>query len=311
MRKYKSNTVKKLIESSSPREHDPEAIILEKVQDLHEMYFMLHEEKDYFPIDMEKLASVAGVKVKKSLMPYGTSGQLIPKDNNMIALINAIDHPNRQNFTIGHEIGHTFFPEFKKRKFRAEFVNNVWGDNISINDEEEYLCDFAASELLLPTKYFLEKLKQFTFSIDSLPKLSDYFGASYEAIAIKMAKVADFPCAILVCEKSYKESERMELEKRKTQLTLFEPPPILEKLRVKFLTRSPFWKSKYIPKEASVPEDSSIYEAAAKLDVVKTEKEGLIIGRFNGVFDLETYPVGSMIDENGLSKKTFTLMQTT
>lgn len=293
---------------SSPGHIDPESIILKKVEELHNNYFMLKED-DFFPIDMEMIASVAGVKVKRASMPNGTSGQLIPKQDKMIALINEFDHPNRQNFTIGHEIGHTFFPGFNKRKFRAEFVNNVWGDNISIDKEEEYLCDFAASELLLPTNYFLEKLNEFSFSVDSLPKLSDYFGASLEAVAIKMTKVSSFPCAILVCEKGYTQSEKLEIERRKVQLSLFNPPLILEKLRVKFLARSALWKSKYLPKEASIPEESSIYEAAKKAEIVKQRKEALKVGQFQGIFNLETFPLTSMTDETGMSKKTFTLMK--
>lgn len=279
---------------------------MEKVKDLHDMYFMLQDEEVY-PINMEILASIAGVKVKKSIMPEGISGQLVPSEAGMIALINNLDPENRQNFTTGHEVGHTFFPGFKKRKFRAEKQKLFWNEKIEIDDEEEYLCDFAASELLIPTSKFLSKVNEWGFSVTSIPKLSAYFGASYEAISIKMVNVADFPCAILISEKGLKPSEQKILDAKQTQLSLFEPIKFEEKLRVKYLARSSLWAGGYIPRNASIPENSSIYIAAKKCDICVSKKERLIIKKFNGVFDLETFPL-DFVDEHGYSTKTFTLI---
>jgi Zn-dependent peptidase ImmA (M78 family) len=291
----------------NPNFQNPEEVIKHKVQELHESYFFLHDE-DSFPINMDMLASIAGVKVKKTIMPDGISGQLIPASEGMIAQINILDPNYRQNFTIGHEVGHTFFPGFTKKKFRAEREKLFWSDRINIEDEEEYLCDFAASELLIPTSHFLEQLEELGFAVSSIPKLSSYFGASYEAIAIKMASVANFPCAILISEKGLKPSEQKQMEKEKTQLSFFEPIQFKEKLRVKYAARSSFWGNEFIPSKASIPEDSSIYIAAKTCEMIKSDAEKLEIKKFKGVFDLETYPL-DFYDEEGHSTKTFTLIK--
>lgn len=292
--------------SSNQNYRDPKSILLKKVKDLHDQYFMLDGD---FPINMEMLASIAGVSVQKTIMSEGASGQLIPKNNKLIALINELDPPTRQNFTIGHEIAHTFFPNYKKRKFRAESVNKIWGDNISIDNEEEYLCDFAASELLIPTEKFKEKLNELSLSVESIPELSRFFGASYEAVAIKMTNVADFPCAILVSEKGFKQSEKEELENRKIQPSLFELSPIEEKLRVKFLSRSSLWHSKYLPKDVSIPGESSIYEAAKKAELTRSSNEHLDFKKFQGTYKIETLPLTSTLGKDGSSRKTFSLLR--
>jgi Zn-dependent peptidase ImmA (M78 family) len=305
LRRYRSPIVQKLI-SENPNFDRPEEVIGQKVKDLHELYFYL-QDVETFPINMEILASIAGVKVTKMLMSDGISGQLVPTKEGMIAQINILDPENRQNFTIGHEVGHTFFPGFTKKKFRAEREKIFWGERINIEDEEECLCDYAASELLIPTSYFIDQINQLGFSVSNIPKLSTYFGASYEAVAIKMVNIADFPCAILISEKGLKPSEQKQMENERLQLSFFETPKFEEKLRVKYAARSSSWQFGYIPSSASIPENSSIYKAAKMCEIITTKEENLEIKKFSGVFDLETFPL-DYFDENGNSTKTFTLI---
>jgi hypothetical protein len=143
-----------------------------------------------------------------------------------------------------------------------------------------------------------------------LPKLADYFGSSLEATAMKMARVADFPCAILICEKSFKPTELKTLKKAQKQLSLFpelasKPPE--KKLRVKYAACSKYWDLGFIPPHASISEDSSIITSAATGEIV-ARREAIEIKHFKGTFQLETYPI-EYTDEDGISQKTFTLIQ--
>jgi Zn-dependent peptidase ImmA (M78 family) len=58
------------------------------------------------PVPVEKIARALGAQVRFSPLDEELSGMIYIKDAVPIIGINALHHPNRQRFTIAHEIGH-------------------------------------------------------------------------------------------------------------------------------------------------------------------------------------------------------------
>jgi Zn-dependent peptidase ImmA (M78 family) len=59
-----------------------------------------------FPVPVEKIAKSIGVQVRFSPLDEELSGMIFIKDGVPIVGVNSIHHPNRQRFTIAHELGH-------------------------------------------------------------------------------------------------------------------------------------------------------------------------------------------------------------
>ena len=58
------------------------------------------------PIPVEKIARDLGAQVRFSPLDEELSGMIFIKNNVPIIGVNSLHHPNRQRFTIAHEIGH-------------------------------------------------------------------------------------------------------------------------------------------------------------------------------------------------------------
>src|SRR5260370_41482123 len=58
------------------------------------------------PIPVEKIAKAIGAQVVFSPLDDELSGMVFVKENVPIIGVNSLHHPNRQRFTIAHEIGH-------------------------------------------------------------------------------------------------------------------------------------------------------------------------------------------------------------
>lgn len=58
------------------------------------------------PVPVERIAKAVGAEVRYSPLDDELSGMIYIKDGRPIIGVNALHHPNRQRFTLGHEIGH-------------------------------------------------------------------------------------------------------------------------------------------------------------------------------------------------------------
>lgn len=58
------------------------------------------------PVPVEKIAKLLGAVVRFSPLDEELSGMIYIKDGVPVIGVNSLHHPNRQRFTIAHEIGH-------------------------------------------------------------------------------------------------------------------------------------------------------------------------------------------------------------
>jgi Zn-dependent peptidase ImmA (M78 family) len=223
------------------------------------------------PVNLRMLASFAGISSIKEVS-MKEAGMLCPADSGLVMLLRDTDGEGRKNFTCGHEITHTFFPNYREKPQKR--VDDEVGKYDSY-DKTEYLCDFGASYLLMPDFLFLPEFEKVGFSADSLGYLSNTFESSLEATAIRMVSQDTKKYAVVVWEEKYKPTEKG-LEAQ-TSFPGFEFARPQKKLRVKF--GYGFDKKDYIPKNKSLDESGSLVADSYSNDVQNTGMSQLTFNR--------------------------------
>ncbi|HEY7830656.1 MAG TPA: ImmA/IrrE family metallo-endopeptidase [Solirubrobacteraceae bacterium] len=150
------------------------------------------------PVPVELLASMRGIaRVEQRLQPW--SGVLAPTRDGFVVGVRALDGIERQRFTILHEVGHTLLPGFADtRQYRCSGPKT----------REEQLCDIAASELLLPRRFFVRDLLHAAPGLAGIETLAGSYEASIEATALRAVDLQRDAAMLLVFRVAHKPSER-------------------------------------------------------------------------------------------------------
>ncbi len=217
------------------------------------------------PFDPRVLASTMGIHAEGSRkLTLSDDAELHPTSNGKLVIRYNPDRPKaRQNFSIAHEISHTFFPNYQDQinaRYRFETYDP--------HNELELLCDVGASEIILPSPEFDSDVSQKGISLSSLKSLSTRYEASPEATAIRMIGTSICPCALLVLDFEHKPVELSQIEAAKYQLSLFdEGPPRTPstKLRVQYCVSSKRF-STFIPKHKSIDESCALYDVSVNTE---------------------------------------------
>ena len=253
---YSDYSVVRLVRLHSEVSRDPEEII---------RYLIRNEQTDARndgwsgpPFDPKDFASTIGIPCEKSdQLFHSEDAELHPIEGGRSIIKYNPDKPKiRQNFSIAHEIAHTYFPDYQSR-YKARHKIGKFDPN----NEVEFLCDLGASEIIMPTPDFDSDVENMGISLKSLRVLSKRYEASREATAIRMIGTDFYPCALIVLDYSHKPTEKDKIEESRYQQNLFNDypwkPPLM-KLRVQYSVRSKHF-SPYIPKYKSIDESSPLY----------------------------------------------------
>lgn len=114
----------------------------------------------------------------------GCSGLLVPVNGGYEITVHSEEPPERQNFSIAHEIVHTFFREACP--------------NPQPSPQEERLCDLGAAELVMPEARFAEQLADKELSFARLDYCRREFEASLEAAARRAVDLAEEALCFLI-----------------------------------------------------------------------------------------------------------------
>ncbi len=124
--------------------------------------------------------------------PIGFDACLIPLTDGYEVQICSEHSKVRQNFSMAHEIGHVFFFEVTGKPQTARREKRI-GMN-EPNREEEFLCDYTASELIMPSSHFFSDVHHFGPSLASIFELASRYRASLRATTIKFAEMGLWKC---------------------------------------------------------------------------------------------------------------------
>ena len=145
------------------------------------------------PTPVEKIAKALGAQVRFSPFDDELSGMVFIKEGVPIVGVNSLHHPNRQRFTIAHELGHL-------ELHRKMITNNVHVDkefpalmrdpkSATGTEQIEIEANQFAAELLMPRKIIDQMLagKQFDIEDDGpIEELAKRFRVSKQALEYRI-----------------------------------------------------------------------------------------------------------------------------
>jgi hypothetical protein len=134
------------------------------------------------PTDLHQIFPQIDVSGCEARSEYSGSGALLP-DGKFFKIIYSDHMPaGRIRWTVAHEMAHALFETTGRNAPRS-------------GDELERLCDMIATELLLPWKHFVPRIRE-NVSLDNVLQLAHTFQTSVTSAAIRCAEV----CGVSVFE---------------------------------------------------------------------------------------------------------------
>jgi Zn-dependent peptidase ImmA (M78 family) len=145
-----------------------------------------------FPVPVEKIAKSIGAQINYRPLDDELSGMIYVNKGVPIIGVNALHHPNRQRFTIAHEIGHFVLHHnlivaqvHVDKQFPVLLRNGI--SSTGTNSEEIEANRFAA-ELLMP-RFLLKAILKKPLDIDDegpIAELAQKFKVSKQALEYRI-----------------------------------------------------------------------------------------------------------------------------
>jgi len=141
--------------------------------------FAEDKELNPIPLDVKGVAEKLGIRVEYVSLDDDLSGILYKdKENNSWVLhVNKEHHPNRQRYTIAHELGHFCLHRHLKQRFEDKIFFRG-GEP----DKPEWQANEFASAILMPENKFREKVRS---GVSQVEKLAKEFKVSTLALRIR------------------------------------------------------------------------------------------------------------------------------
>lgn len=135
------------------------------------------------PVDIKAIFEMYRIEIIYEPMDKDISGILELRQSGWVAVINQWHHPNRQRFTLAHELGHFL----KHRTIKKRFTDNSFFNRLEEKrDKLEIEADQFAADLLMPENEFKNQIEK---GNNTLSGISDIFKVSMLAAEIRAKKL--------------------------------------------------------------------------------------------------------------------------
>ncbi|HSH80377.1 MAG TPA: ImmA/IrrE family metallo-endopeptidase [Herpetosiphonaceae bacterium] len=148
------------------------------------------------PVDIYAIAKEHNVEIRSQTLEDTVSGMLVIKDQYAIIGVNENHHPNRQRFTIAHELGHYILHRDKARVFVDSkpvfFRDEVSAEGIYL---QEIQANAFAAALLMPAKVLRDQVTEplnpllDPFDEVTVHTLATELGVSVQALTIRLTRL--------------------------------------------------------------------------------------------------------------------------
>lgn len=259
-------------QNKSVREHSdvPDYANPIEVMQYHARKLLEKSGIDNPPFLPERYAHLQGIKkiIKTDLGRI--DALLLRLDDGYAVKLNALHHPVRQNFSLAHEIAHTFLMDMDMRLGNSTTkLHSCSGGSTSA---EEALCHIGAAELLMPAAKFKRYTEKYGFSIRSIWPIARAFQTSIGATTRRFTEIAPEPCLVIAW--TFREGPNS--NKRKLRILWSHQP-----------SKKTDRDALFIPHNKSIKENSIIYEAYSS-DKATTAFELLSLGNLKGSYYIES-----------------------
>lgn len=131
------------------------------------------------PVSVEEVARAVGARVRYSPFEGELAGMLIRGDGQTTIGVNSLHHPNRQRFTIAHELGHLLLHKGEVHIDRSFRVNRRDEVSSLAVDPDEIEANCFAAELLMPYDLVMAELLECDIDVEDESEIRR-FAKKYE-----------------------------------------------------------------------------------------------------------------------------------
>jgi Zn-dependent peptidase ImmA (M78 family) len=153
------------------------------------------------PVPVDRIARNLGAQLRYSPLDEQLSGMIYISGQTPIIGINSLHHPNRQRFSIAHEVAHLVLHRqlisgkvHVDKEFKVQFVTLNRDETSALGtDRIEIEANQFAAELLMPTAWFLDAIGSKPFDIDNEAPIEDLarkFRVSRQALDFRFRNLA-------------------------------------------------------------------------------------------------------------------------
>lgn len=147
------------------------------------------------PTDLSKLASHLGIIDIRSC-PLTTAGRIVDAPEGRIIEVNSGDSPERQNFSVAHELGHLIVEELGVFSGQLHRVTPLY-QRPKFSSKMERLCDVAAAEILVPITWLRNLLRRKAPSITTVGEIAHECRTSLEVASRRVAAAGIWHCRFI------------------------------------------------------------------------------------------------------------------
>jgi len=171
-----SELVLRFVQRSNSADGNPVSAMCAHIANLHKRV-----KKHRATIAVDHYYAARGIRAVNSTANRRLDGFLEPLgttfDEGFVIHLNGTESAARRNFTIAHEICHTFFYELVPE---LKFVQHA------TDPEEERLCDIGAAELLMPAKSVRRLARKQPVSLEALDSMAHYYQVSRSSMLVRL-----------------------------------------------------------------------------------------------------------------------------
>lgn len=138
------------------------------------------------------------LKIEYDEQPYsGFDGLLlVDGDRQLIGVSSSLGEESRKTFTCAHELGHYYYDIGAGGIIKCNRDDLGYGKQ-QLNEREKR-ANLFASELLLPTEFFLKDIQNKKPSWDLIQQLTTKYGTSLQATATRFVNLTHHSCWIVI-----------------------------------------------------------------------------------------------------------------
>jgi Zn-dependent peptidase ImmA (M78 family) len=144
------------------------------------------------PVPVERLARLKGCRVVKYDIK-DISGVLFRSDDDVVIGVNSTQLPQRQRFTIAHELGHFLLHHGQKVHYDKDYRVSLRSDLSSAGtDIEEIEANFFAASLLMPERFLHSDPRAVEMDLEdekAIKALSHAYGVSAQAMTHRLLRM--------------------------------------------------------------------------------------------------------------------------
>ncbi len=158
-----------------------------------EAHKILEKHGTALPIDVDRIIAEHNIDIRFQPMEEAVSGMLVIKGKRATIGINDTHHPNRQRFTLAHELGHYLLHRGWTQVF-VDASTMYFRDGLTAEgiDRMEIEANAFAAELLMPENVLRDVVRHQSldaFDDRAVQSLAVEFGVSVRALTIRLTKL--------------------------------------------------------------------------------------------------------------------------